>query len=87
MVFIISSCSSPYDEHFWREHIELATPSPIISGEVFLSDGQIESLPNSHTQSDLIHQIDSARHRVWIEIYTWTDAAKLTDPIIRAKAR
>ncbi len=52
-----------------------------------MSDGRVDSLPNSHTHTELIGRIDSAEHRIWIEIYTWTDAAKLSDSIIRAKKR
>jgi cardiolipin synthase A/B len=47
----------------------------------------LESLPNDTTQKELISRINQAHNRIWIEIYTWTDAAKLTDPIIRAHAR
>ncbi len=84
---MISGCTSPYHEHFWRENIELASPKSVVSGEVFVSDGQVESLPNTHTQRALISRIDRAEDRIWIEIYTWTDAAKLTEAIIRAKQR
>ena len=82
ILLMFSGCTSPYHEHFWRENIELATPQPLVSGEVFVSDGQVESLPNTYTQKDLISRIDRAEDRIWIEIYTWTDAAKLTDAII-----
>lgn len=84
---LITGCTSPYHEHFFRENIELASSKTVVSGEVFVSDGRVESLPNTHTQRDLISRLDSATHRIWIEIYTWTDAAKLTGPIIRARAR
>lgn len=87
IISLISGCTSPYHEHFFRENIELASSKTAVSGEVFVSDGRLESLPNIHTQRDLISRIDGATHRVWIEIYTWTDAAKLTDPILRAKKR
>ena len=82
-----TGCTSPYHEHFWRENIELSSPKSVVSGDVFVSDGQVESLPNTHTQRDLISRIDRAEDRIWIEIYTWTDAAKLTETIIRAKQR
>jgi hypothetical protein len=59
----------------------------LISGEFFKSDGQIESLPNKNTQTDLIKGIHNANKRIWIEIYTWTDAAKIIEPIIQAKKR
>lgn len=59
----------------------------MISGELFKSDGYIDSLPNKTTQGSLIESIHNAQKRIWIEIYTWTDAAKLTDPIIQAKMR
>ncbi len=87
LLFLISGCTSPYHEHFWRENIELTSPKKTVSGELFASDGQLETLPNTYTQKDLISRIDKAHNRIWIEIYTWTDAAKLTDPIIRARQR
>lgn len=59
----------------------------MVSGEIFQSTGNIESLPNKNTQKDLITSIDNAQKRIWIEIYTWTDAASLTESIIRAKKR
>ncbi len=82
----ITSCSSTYHEHFFREHPELA-PSYVLSGQIFQSDGEIESLPNQTSQSRLIWRLDAAKARIWIEMYTWTDAAKLVDPIIRAHIR
>ncbi len=82
LVLILTGCTSPYHEHFWRENVELLSQNTTVSGEIFVSDGRLESLPNTHTQRDLIARIDSAQHRIWIEIYTWTDAAKLTDAII-----
>lgn len=54
---------------------------------MFHSDGRVESLPDTTTQSRLIDSIDSAKKRIWIEIYTWTEAAHLMDPIVRAKKR
>ncbi len=86
-LFLISSCTNPYHEHFFRENPEFWVITSVVSGEIFISDGRVDSLPNSHTQTELIRRIDSAKDRIWIEIYTWTDAAKLSDSIIRAKQR
>ncbi len=82
ILLMFSGCTSPYHEHFWRENVELTSPKSVVSGEIFVSDGKVESLPNTYSQRDLITRIDRAEDRVWIEIYTWTDAAKLTDAII-----
>ena len=82
ILLMFSGCTSPYHEHFWRENVELTSPKSVVSGEIFVSDGKVESLPNTYSQRDLITRIDRAEVRVWIEIYTWTDAAKLTDAII-----
>jgi len=81
----IAGCNNQYHEHFFRENPEFS--QSIVSGEIFNSDGIVESLPNKTTQSRIIDSIDSAKKRIWIEIYTWTEAAHLTDPIIRAKKR
>ena len=86
-IFFLFGCTNSYHDHFFREHPELSRTSTTISGEVFQSDGYIESLPNSRTYTNLVSAIDGAKKRIWIEIYTWTDAAKLMDPILRAHAR
>ena len=86
-LMFIAGCSSQYHEHFFRENPELSQSQPIFSWEVFHSDGRVESLPDTTTQSRLIDSIDSAKKRIWIEIYTWTEAAHLMDPIVRAKKR
>ncbi len=85
--FCVTGCTSPYHEHFFRENPEFITEENPVSGEVFISNGRLSSLPNKFTHSELIETIHLAKKRIWIEIYTWTDAAKLTDPIIQAKKR
>ena len=86
-VLLISGCSSQYSQHFFRENPEFWNIQNVISGELFNSDGHIDSLPNKTTQGTLIESIHNAQKRIWIEMYTWTDAAKLTDSIIQAKMR
>lgn len=86
-IFFVTGCTSSYHEHFFREHPGFITEKNPVSGEIFVSDGRLDSLPNKNTQSELIASIVRAKKRIWIEIYTWTDAAKLTDPIIQAKKR
>lgn len=81
------ACSSPYHEHFFRENPEFSTQKSTISWEIFYSSGKLISLPNSHAQWDIINAINAAQKRIWIEIYTWTDAAKLTDTVLAAKKR
>lgn len=86
-VLFLVGCTNSYHDHFFREHPELSEVPDVLSGEIFQSDGYIDSLPNKHTYSELVSSLDGAKKRIWIEIYTWTDAAKLIDPIIRAKKR
>ncbi len=86
-IFFIVGCTSPYHEHFFREHPEFTTSVHTVSSEIFQSDGTIESLPNQDSQTRLITSLDAAKKRIWIEIYTWTDAAKLVEPILRAHTR
>ncbi len=83
---LLSACTNSYHEHFWRENIDSSQTSQS-TGSLWIADGRLESLPNTTTQWSLIDSINWAKHRVWIEIYTWTDAAKLTDPIISAHKR
>lgn len=83
----ITACTSQYHEHFFHENPEYSNVVTTISGEIFQSTGSIESLPNKNTQKNLINSINNSKKRIWIEIYTWTDAAKLTDAVIRAKIR
>jgi hypothetical protein len=87
LLLLITGCTNPYHEHFFRENPEFTSQVNMVSGEMFQASGRIDSLPNSHTQTELIHRMDDAKNRIWIEIYTWTDAAKLVDPIIRAHNR
>lgn len=87
IIFALSGCTNTYNEHFFRENPEFWNSQKLISGEFFQSDGQLDSLPNKNTQKNLIKVIDNAKSRIWIEIYTWTDAAKIIDPIIQAKKR
>lgn len=86
-IFCVTGCTSPYHEYFFREHPGLSNQKNQVLSEVFVSTGRLSSLPNKNTQSELIAAIAGAKKRIWIEIYTWTDAAKLTDPILQAKKR
>lgn len=87
-VFLFTSCTNAYHEHFFREHPEYSvTPDHLSSEEKFESTGYIDALPNQQSYTDLVSSLDHAKKRIWIEIYTWTDAAKLLDPIIRAHIR
>lgn len=87
LLLIITGCTSSYHEHFFRENPEFASERSVVSGEIFVSDGRVESLPNTTFQKELIEIIDTAKNRIWIEIYTWTDAAKITESILNAKKR
>ncbi len=86
-VFLISSCSSSYHDHFFRENIDLKTWKNIVSSEPYIARWELISLPNPTTQQDLIKDIENAKKRIWIEIYTWTEAAKILDPILNAHNR
>ena len=86
-IFLLSSCTSVYHEHFFHEN-QLAQKGSIISGEfATLTGGEIWTLPDSSVRKNLEDAIKNAKHRIWIEIYLWTDAARLTDAILDAKSR
>lgn len=86
-IFFCTGCTNAYHTHFFREHPEFQSGTIISSEESFHSTGYIDVLPNKITHTELIHSINQAKKRIWIEIYTWTDAAKLTEPIIAAHQR
>lgn len=83
-LLFLSSCFSEYREHYFAEHSpesvssELRIPS-FASGEVLV-------LPDKGVEEKLISLIDSAKTRIWIEIYTWTDK-NLLDAVLRAVKR
>ena len=86
-IFLLSSCTSAYHEHFLHEN-QLTQTSATISGKIStLTGGEIWTLPDASVRKNLEDTIKNAKHRVWIEIYLWTDAARLTDAILDAKSR
>ncbi len=58
-----------------------------MSTGVFDSAGEFVRLPNKTVYDELIDTIQSAEEKVWIEIYTWTDLADLTEAVIDAMNR
>lgn len=86
-IFLCSGCTNVYHTHFFREHPEYQTTAVVSSEESFQSSGYIDVLPDKSIRADLITTINQSKKRIWIEIYTWTDAAKLTESIINAHKR
>jgi hypothetical protein len=86
-IFFLSACSSSYHEHFFRENPNILSSQKSVSGEIFYSSGEIMSLPNPEVYNQMITKINTASKRIWIELYTWTDAAKLIEPIINASKK
>lgn len=86
-IFLCSGCTNAYHTHFFREHPEYQTGIVVSSEESFQSTGYIDVLPDKSVHTDLISSINQSKKRIWIEIYTWTDAAKLTEPVIAAHKR
>jgi cardiolipin synthase len=86
-IFLFTGCTNAYHTHFFREHPEYQSEKILSSEETYQSTGYIDALPNTTTHADLVRALNQAKKRIWIEIYTWTDAAKLTEPIINAHKR
>jgi cardiolipin synthase len=80
------SCSSEYSEHYFSEHVVFEWEASATKTRPTFSSGKLLILPNLDVQKELITSIQHAKHRVWIEIYTWTDSS-LLDAVIQAKKR
>jgi cardiolipin synthase len=87
LLFSLTACLREYDEHYKSEHRsqeiqvteEHGDNAPFSSWEILI-------LPDEWVQDRLIADIDSAKTRVWIEIYTWTDK-DILDAVLRAHVR
>jgi hypothetical protein len=82
-IFVFGSCSGEYFDHTRREF------TPIISRDDTHEDtttGTLYALPDKQVLDKMVSAIDSAKDRVWIEIYTWTEDSTL-EALIKAKRR
>lgn len=87
LLFSLTGCLKEYDEHYKSEHRpeEIQVTAKYDDNTLF-SSWEIFILPDQWIQDRLISDIDSAKSRVWIEIYTWTDK-DILDAVLRAHAR
>ena len=81
-LLFLSSCTSEYLDHIQRES------TPIISQawSWWSISGALSVLPDKGVLLDLVRDIDAAKTRIWIEIYTWTEKWTL-EAILAAKRR
>lgn len=84
LLLILSSCYPEYREHFFAERSQ----SAIISAEYhqYRDDDSLWILPDKKIKEELITSLDTAKHRVWIEIYLWTDT-DILDAVVEAHTR
>lgn len=87
VLFLLPSYFSEYREHYFSEYRKNST---VVSWEgvtapSFMS-GKLLILPNKGVQESLLRTIETAKKRVWVEMYTWTDT-KMLDAVVRASKR
>ena len=72
-LFLLSSCSSVYFDHRARETTELSfhTSSGV------LQDTDFFTLPDLRVLDRINTDIENAKNRVWLEIYTWTEKSTI----------
>ncbi len=78
----LTGCSE-YRNHYNSEY------TPYEESAYFESSGSSPSfllLPSKEITQDLVDSFDSAKERIWVEIYTWTEK-KTIDALIRASRR
>ena len=81
-VFILPSCSE-YRDHYDSEYAHYRDGGYIESSWWSL---RFTLLPSKKVSEDLVDSFDSAKQRIWVEIYTWTEK-KTIEAIIRAYRR
>jgi phosphatidylserine/phosphatidylglycerophosphate/cardiolipin synthase-like enzyme len=97
LVFCIclSACSGDYlakhddaiSEVTYRQNIAAAyTGSTYLSGDIQSRDIDIWTFPDKKKLPDLVAKFDTAKTRIYIEVYTWTERDTV-DAAIRAHAR
>ncbi len=71
-LLLLTACEWEYRDHFIAEH---SKPIAISSawGYIVRSDDALWILPDKNIKNKIIESIESAKSRVWIEIYMWTD--------------
>ena len=81
-IFLFTSCTSEYLDHIRRES------TPIVSQvwSWWSISGTLSALPDKEVLMGLIDTIDTAKTRIWVEIYTWTEKWTL-EAILSAKRR
>ena len=83
-IFLLSSCLSEYREHFQREHASVSLR--VVSRESANTYEKFAILPDANELATIVENIDQAKSRIWVEIYTWTEKSTL-EAVLRAKDR
>lgn len=81
-LLILASCSE-YRDYYRGEHTQYTTGDYISASG---SDPEMYVLPDVKVKDALVSQFDSAKSRIWVEIYTWTERDTV-DALIRAHNR
>lgn len=81
-LLIFAGCSEYRDYYAW-EHAQYVVEDYISSSG---SDPNLYILPDVKVKDTLVSQFDSAKSRIWVEIYTWTERDTI-DALIRAHNR
>ena len=70
-LFIFTSCLSEYSDHFDAEH----SNSPALAEAYHTSTDtdKVWILPDIKIKQELIHSLQAAENRIWLEIYMITD--------------
>lgn len=83
LLWLLSSCMGEYSEHVLREQSPLTTSSwsspDFLTGDLFI-------LPDEKALENLVHTLGTARKRIWVEIYTWTEKSSI-EAVIKAHKR
>lgn len=82
---LLFSCAKEYDEHFYAQR-NIEGQENVGSGD-FASAGEIISFPRKWGDDFLISVIESAKNRIWIEIYTFTKNEKIFQALLDTKNR
>ena len=83
-LFLIVSWCTEYHDHYTAEHVQYAESS--ISWSWLRGPNVINILPDPKWIGKIVSQFDTAKKRIWVEIYTWTERDTV-DAVIRASRR
>ncbi len=83
LLFLVSSCTEEYSDHVLREQTPLTTSSWSLPKSL---EWELSILPDKKILEKLVNTLDTAKRRIWVEIYTWTEKSTI-DAVLRAHKR